>query len=345
MAERLTDKMSLQDILLDLCGRFLLDVPKEEQDLSRVVFQIEQAWWFYLDFYRDAQPSLPNLALRKFASLMFRYTPYLADKVDLSDAAVDEFLKYKQSVPVCGAIILNEPLTKCLLVKGWKSRSTWGFPKGKIDYEEDKYDCAIREVFEETSFDISPWATRSEYIDITVNEQNIRLYMCAGAPEDAVFHPRTRKEISEIRWHSVDELPTEPKQKRGYYMVYPFVGYIRSFIKSRRKGTKRREGKKSASPVVILKNPSRTPSAAGTAQDGRRGLLPTPPQMASDSFAPAILPLPVISTTTRPQKMEKKEKGGNQYRNALSEHVYGNCCAFENFKFDVPAIIAAFNWT
>lgn len=49
-------------------------------------------------------------------------------------------------------MLLNEDWTKVLLVKSyWKSGSSgaWGFPKGKIDQDEEKVDCAVREVLEE----------------------------------------------------------------------------------------------------------------------------------------------------------------------------------------------------
>lgn len=77
------------------------------------------------------------------------------------DGAYDNFLRYKERVPVCGAIILAAPPLsgeeaemeggrelaarvarsaakgkgKVLLVKGWKKGSTWSFPRGKINQE------------------------------------------------------------------------------------------------------------------------------------------------------------------------------------------------------------------
>jgi hypothetical protein len=33
-----------------------------------------------------------------------------------------------------------------VLVKGWKSSSGWGFPKGKINQNEPSHECAVREV-------------------------------------------------------------------------------------------------------------------------------------------------------------------------------------------------------
>lgn len=32
------------------------------------------------------------------------------------------------------------------MVKGWNSKSSWGFPKGKINKDEKESECAIREV-------------------------------------------------------------------------------------------------------------------------------------------------------------------------------------------------------
>lgn len=37
-------------------------------------------------------------------------------------------------------------LPQVVLVKGWKSSAGWGFPKGKINEQEPKHRCAIREV-------------------------------------------------------------------------------------------------------------------------------------------------------------------------------------------------------
>ena len=44
-----------------------MNVPTEElQAFERICFQIEQAWWFYEDHYRERDASLPKLNLREF---------------------------------------------------------------------------------------------------------------------------------------------------------------------------------------------------------------------------------------------------------------------------------------
>lgn len=58
----------------------------------------------------------------------------------------ERFMKYKNRVPVCGGILLDSACENCVLVKGWKSSASWGFPKGKINDEEERWQCAVREV-------------------------------------------------------------------------------------------------------------------------------------------------------------------------------------------------------
>ena len=76
----------------------------------------------------------------------------------------EAFTQYKNRIPTCGAIILSQNNAKVLLVKSWKGTS-WGFPKGKIDKDEDKVSCAIREVHEEVGFDISSRVDPDAYIE------------------------------------------------------------------------------------------------------------------------------------------------------------------------------------
>uniref|UniRef100_A0A803XM83 mRNA decapping protein 2 Box A domain-containing protein n=1 Tax=Meleagris gallopavo TaxID=9103 RepID=A0A803XM83_MELGA len=48
--------------------RFILHIPSEERDNAiRVCFQIELAHWFYLDFYMQNTPGLPQCGIRDFA--------------------------------------------------------------------------------------------------------------------------------------------------------------------------------------------------------------------------------------------------------------------------------------
>jgi len=99
-------------------------------------------------------------------------------------------------------------------VKGWKSSSGWGFPKGKINEREAPHDCAVREVcilgplaisivylfvlqvLEETGYNLAGDVDPQDVIEMSIKEQKISLYIVAGVPEDFHFQTRTRKEIS-----------------------------------------------------------------------------------------------------------------------------------------------------
>ncbi|KAJ6669735.1 hypothetical protein lerEdw1_000284 [Lerista edwardsae] len=146
---------------------------------------------------------------------------------------LDEWKEYKMGVPTYGAIILDETLENVLLVQGYLAKSGWGFPKGKVNKEEAPHDCAAREVFEETGFDIKDCINKDDYIELRINDQLARLYIIPGISKDTKFNPKTRREIRNIEWFSIDKLPCHrndmtPKSKLGlapnkFFMAIPFI--------------------------------------------------------------------------------------------------------------------------
>ena len=59
-----------EEILDDLCSRFLLNIPATERDdMVRLMFQIELAHWFYIDFHRVEDPTLPEMKLPQFSGM------------------------------------------------------------------------------------------------------------------------------------------------------------------------------------------------------------------------------------------------------------------------------------
>ncbi|KAI9017881.1 Dcp2, box A domain-containing protein [Phycomyces nitens] len=188
---------TFEEILDDLSSRFIINVPDVElKSVERICFQVEQAHWFYEDFVRELKPELPSFQLKTFSAKIFKHCPLLRQWAHEHERAYADFMQYRFRIPVCGAIMINSSLDKCVLVKGWSSKSGWGFPKGKINQDEEYDCCAIREVLEETGYDIEPLLKRQDYIELTMREQRIRLYLIVGVPEDTDFVPRTRKEIS-----------------------------------------------------------------------------------------------------------------------------------------------------
>ena len=144
-----------------------------------------------------------------------------------------EWKEYKQTVPTYGAILLSEGMTHVLLVQSYFAKSSWGFPKGKVNEEEDPAHCAIREVLEETGFDITNYISPDEWLESTINDQLVRLYIIKNIPLITKFRPKTRYEIKACEWFPVADLPNSkkdvtPKVKMGvsanaFFMVLPFV--------------------------------------------------------------------------------------------------------------------------
>ena len=54
-------------ILNLLCSRFLINIPVEEKcDPVKLCYHIELAHWFYLDFMRSEETSLPACSFKEF---------------------------------------------------------------------------------------------------------------------------------------------------------------------------------------------------------------------------------------------------------------------------------------
>ena len=231
-----------QSILDELAARFLINVPEEEKhDLVRICFQLELCHWFYIDFYVPNNPELREGTIQEFAAHMFNHVDYLRKYVNDIESIVENWMIYKKSVPVNGAVLLNKKMNKILMVKSFSSKATWAFPKGKINQEEETHDCAVREVYEETGYDASALIDKDLYIEKVINDQTVRLYLIAGVEEKFPFAPRSRGEISDIRWWDVTSLPTSLSDKLGtrqrlgmgvnmFYNAIPFIRDIQNWV-------------------------------------------------------------------------------------------------------------------
>ncbi|XP_019514674.1 PREDICTED: m7GpppN-mRNA hydrolase [Hipposideros armiger] len=198
-------------VLDDLCSRFILHIPSEERDNAiRVCFQIELAHWFYLDFYMQNTPGLPQCGIRDFAKAVFSHCPFLLPQGEDVEKVLDEWKEYKMGVPTYGAIILDETLEN---------------------------------VFEETGFDIKDYICKDDYIELRINDQLARLYIIPGIPRETKFNPKTRREIRNIEWFSIEKLPCHrndmtPKSKLGlapnkFFMAIPFIRPLRDWLSRR----------------------------------------------------------------------------------------------------------------
>ncbi|CAG7906569.1 unnamed protein product [Brassica rapa] len=218
-------------LLDDLYSRFVVNGPEEEkQSMNRLMFLVESAHWYYEDNVVENDKTLKSLSLREFTRLLFNNSDVLRPHVANMDKIFSDFGYYKSRIPVAGAIILDETCERCLLVKGWKKSSNWSFPRGKKNTNEEDDVCAIREVLEETGFDVSKLLKKEEYIEITFGgKKRVRLYVVVGVRDDTAFAPLTKKEISQISWFRLDGLESGFAGLK-LFEVAPFLASLKSWI-------------------------------------------------------------------------------------------------------------------
>ncbi|XP_033634805.1 m7GpppN-mRNA hydrolase-like [Asterias rubens] len=244
MDSQLPTKAIPEDVLDSLCSRFLINIPTEERNnMIRVFFQIELAHWFYIDFYKAEKHFLPGCSIKEFSKAIFRHCPFLTEYMAQLDEHFAKWKEYKKSVPTYGAIMVDETLQNIVLVQSYFSKTSWGFPKGKVNEEELPKQCAIREVLEETGFDISG-LIEEEYIEATFNEQLARLYVVTNVPVETDFKPKTRGEIKDVKWFHVDDLPTHKKDNapkvnlglnpNNFFMAIPYMRTLKKKLAKRR---------------------------------------------------------------------------------------------------------------
>ena len=227
-------------VLDDLAVRFLINLPEwEKSDLIRICFQVELAHWFFIDFIIPQNPeaALEEGTISEFFAHMFNHVPFLRKFSHQVGSVLEYWSSYKNSVPVIGAIMLNQTRDKVLLVKGFGNKASWTFPKGKINQEEEEHNCAVREVLEETGYDISKLINQDLHLEKVITFKTVRLFLVAGVEEDFNFQPRVRGEISEIKWWKIAQLPQslsdkQTKQLFGvgvhqFFTIIPFIREVR----------------------------------------------------------------------------------------------------------------------
>lgn len=236
------------EVLEDIDLRFIRTAPKESLgSVEHIMFLVEHAYWYYEDHVREKNPALRHYSKwQDFAKLMFqRGSPLLKQHVGNFDEYLERFRRFKRLIPVYGAILMDAAMSRVLLVRGYKSASGWGFPRGKVNAGEEGIVCAAREVHEETGIDIESMLSPEDFIQVTADGKPHTLFIVAGIdPDTTVCAPKTKGEIGAYGWHYVKDLPAtldEANQvymsssgvKHRFFMVQPFVRPLREWIRNR----------------------------------------------------------------------------------------------------------------
>lgn len=141
-------------------------------------------------------------------------------------------------MPRSGALLFTKNFDRVLMVKhNWPN--SWGFPQGKIDENEDPLECAIREIKEETSFDIRNLIDSRLFVEGICNGRKTILYIVQNVPSITTFHPSVRNEIKCYKWFSLNYLfrldesataPDQPDQLTIY--AYHMIPQVKRFYEN-----------------------------------------------------------------------------------------------------------------
>ena len=111
-----------------------------------------------------------------------------------------------RNVNECGVILFNENMKDILLVYQ-NSSNKWGFPKGHMTnlemYNKEYFNCAKRELFEETNIDLRT-CNHTKYGTLIIG--NKLFYVIQLKRSNINAHPKDRKEITKIKWLKREDL-------------------------------------------------------------------------------------------------------------------------------------------
>ena len=79
---------------------------------------------------------------------------------------------------------------------------------------------SVREVKEETGYDIAEKIDPTMYITKTINDQECRLFLIPGVPMNTEFKPIAKFEIRDIKWFALDSLPSSKNDPIPPSMTY-----------------------------------------------------------------------------------------------------------------------------
>jgi mRNA-decapping enzyme subunit 2 len=177
------------NVMEKLAVTFILNLPDTElENTNRIMHNIEEAMWFYTDYYESK-----NITLLKFTIIMGEIIGWEKSE---SIKIWKQYKKYKKNIVRCGGVLLNKKRDKILLVKSFNG-NYWGFPVGKINKEEKELDCAKREIFEEINYKVK----KPKYkFKLTQNNIKYTLFLFENIEEYFPFSTNTFMEISEIKW-------------------------------------------------------------------------------------------------------------------------------------------------
>jgi 8-oxo-dGTP pyrophosphatase MutT (NUDIX family) len=194
-----------------LFHKFIYELPEEVLNSKiRLCFQLRYAYWEYCDTLEKTYVFLPHFENEKdFFSYCYMNSDFLAEKLNENiESVYRSFIQYEKSIPVYGSILIDTSLTQCLLIQNSvKGKTYYSFPKGKVDFGETEEQCAIRETFEETGYDISPFMQKDLYLEFKTKTKYMKFFIIFNVPTYYNFKPTSQHEIECLKWYQISNLP------------------------------------------------------------------------------------------------------------------------------------------
>lgn len=204
----------LRNILDNIILKYIYNSPEEIlNNPIHLLFQLQSSYWDYIDNYYsnkeiNSNEVLPYFLEKEYMDYMVNHYIFLYIRLKNFEEEYVKWQEYITKIPVYGSVLIDPSFKYCLLLHThFDKKIHYGFPKGKINNGENAIDCAIRETYEETSYDISTKINKDCYVEGVVKGKCTRLYLIFNVDMKTEFYPQKDGEIDGYDWYVIKNLP------------------------------------------------------------------------------------------------------------------------------------------